>query len=188
MFPSILSPSVNKSSVEARAFLLHRQESLSQTLFPMKDDEDTKDPQNRSNVGHYRNLILQFYELPQYGQNPIPSLLGWEIFAVSLVGTSFKLADGSFTLGEDSGCTCNKKEIVAYSALIDGLEFLLKNRVTAKTLLIESDSKIVINQMIGAAQVRDPNLVNMYGVAKKLENALKYNGACRNIHLQHTSF
>jgi ribonuclease HI len=188
MIPSMLSPSVNKSSVAARAILMGRQESLSAFVIPLKVDEDIIDLCNRFNDGHYRSLILQIHEIPLDGRNQITSGLGWEVYGISLVGSTRKLAEGRFNLSEEYGCSHNEKGIAAYSALIQGLDFLLQNGVSANTLLIESDSKTVINQMTGAAQVHDLNLVKAYGVAKKLESALKYNGACRNIHLQHTSF
>lgn len=165
----------------ARAILLRR---LSASVLPLKDDDNIIDLCDRSNGGHYRNLILQIFEITPGGQHPITSGLGWEVYGISPVGSMYKLAQGrSRTLGEDFG-----PELTACNALIQGFDFLLKNGVTAKTLLIESDSKIVVNQMTGASQVRDPNLVKAYGVAKRLENSLKYNGTCLNIHFQHTSF
>jgi hypothetical protein len=184
MMPSVLSPSVNKSAVATRAILLRGQENLSTSVFRWNVDLC-----KRSNGGHYRSLILQIHEIPPNRQIQITSGPSWEIYGISLVGSVYKLTKGRCTCDDHLfGCSYNEKEIAAYSALIQGLDFLLKNGVTAKTLLIESDSRNVISQMTGSAQVHDLNLVKAYGVAKKLENTLKYNGACRNIHWQHTSF
>ena len=60
--------------------------------------------------------------------------------------------------------TNNKAE---YSGLLLGIEAATKLNI--KTLLVEGDSLLVINQMIGKYKCNSPNLIELYNKAKELE-------------------
>lgn len=60
--------------------------------------------------------------------------------------------------------TNNKAE---YSGLLLGLE--AANKLNIKTLLVEGDSLLVINQMIGKYKCNSPNLIELYDKSKELE-------------------
>jgi len=54
-----------------------------------------------------------------------------------------------------------------YSGLILGLEQAVKMNI--KNLIVEGDSMLVINQMLGLYQVKSQNLLEIYDRAKELE-------------------
>jgi len=61
--------------------------------------------------------------------------------------------------------TNNKAE---YNGLLLGIE--AANKLNIKTLLVEGDSLLVINQMTGKYKCNSPNLIELYEKAKELEN------------------
>jgi ribonuclease HI len=55
-----------------------------------------------------------------------------------------------------------------YAGLILGLEQALKMNI--KVLMVEGDSMLIINQVIGTYQVKSPSLLNLYKKSKELES------------------
>lgn len=131
-------------------------------------------------------MILQFHSFHQDEKHTGTFESKWVLFDDSPDDYN-KLAEGKEI--SDGDCAGENLEVIAgYRALTQGMDFLLKGGIHTKSLLVESDSNMVINHMSGATQILDPSVVKWYVVAKKFENTLKYNGACRKIHFQHVLF
>jgi len=64
-----------------------------------------------------------------------------------------------------------------YAGLILGLQQAKKLNI--KNILVEGDSQLVINQMIGTYNCNSPNLIELYDKAKQLEKYFE------KIHYQH---
>ncbi|KAG7355599.1 reverse transcriptase-like protein [Nitzschia inconspicua] len=183
MISSILSPSVRKSSlITATAWTERLLASNSPAMYEEKQ------------VGfcfgfkreNYSKLILKIRDVSCTSRRPHVSGCTWTLYDDSDGGYN-KVTESSDSLGGDGGL--NDLDVIAgYWALIQGLDFLLASKIRSTNLLIESESKPIISQMIGASQVNNFVLVNLYGAAKKRENALKYNGVCRRIHFHYASY
>jgi len=59
-----------------------------------------------------------------------------------------------------------------YSGLILGLENVIKMNI--KSIIVEGDSMLVINQMLGKYTCNSQNLLELYNKAKELENKLDH--------------
>ncbi len=62
-------------------------------------------------------------------------------------------------------CTNNEAE---YIALIVGLWALFEHMVGNDTILIRSDSQLLVRQMLGHYMVRQSHLITLYGLARRL--------------------
>lgn len=85
---------------------------------------------------------------------------------------------GSIFVGKKS--TNNEAE---YAGLILGLEKALDMNI--KTLFVNGDSQLVINQMTGKYKCNSPNLIPLYQAAKKLEKCfekIEYKHLFRNLN------
>ena len=80
------------------------------------------------------------------------------------------VAQGSHIVGEGRGMTSNVAE---YHALIRALEEIQQRELKNDTILIRSDSNLLVNQMNGNWRVKAPLIKPLYWKAKRLADGLK---------------
>ncbi|KAG7361660.1 reverse transcriptase-like protein [Nitzschia inconspicua] len=184
MIPSMLSPSVRKESLTTTTAWKER--LLASKSPAMEDEEKQVSFCFCCKRENYRKLILNIRDVSCSSHRPHVSGFTWTLYDDSDEGYN-KVAESSDSFGANGGLH-DKDVIAGYWALIQGLDFLLASKIRAANLLIESESKPIISQMVGASQVKNFVQVILYGAAKKRENALKYNGVCRRIHFHFASY
>ena len=80
------------------------------------------------------------------------------------------IAQSSQIVGEGKGMTSNVAE---YHALIRALEEVRQRKLENETILLRSDSNLLVNQMNGDWRVKAPLIKPLYWKAKRLADGLK---------------
>ena len=127
---------------------------------------------NRKNIGNLDNIFTTSTSLPilQFDGacrgNPSNILgLGYIIKNSNKTET---IEEGCYRFPTSSG-TNNEAE---YYALIKGLKLALDCNI--KSIIVEGDSNLIINQMTGKYQVKAENLIPLYNSAKILDEQFDY--------------
>lgn len=81
-----------------------------------------------------------------------------------------RLAEGSAVVCSGPGATNNVAE---YSAVIAGLEWLLKNGYQREEVVVRSDSQLCIYQLAGRYAVRSPRLWPLFSRARELASQFR---------------
>ena len=110
-------------------------------------------------------LQLYFDGLCEYGPDGRRNPGGIAAWGWSLVRDGQEITSRSDVIGQGNGMTNNLAE---YSALIDGLTYLIEKELNREIVLVMGDSNLVIRQLSGDWQVRKPSIRELYLQADRL--------------------
>ena len=87
-----------------------------------------------------------------------------------IVTSKDKIIHSDSGLAEDPFSNNSTNNVAEYVALARALEWLIQNNLQSEKIRIQSDSQLVVNQLMGTYKVRAKRIIPLYNVVIKLKS------------------